>query len=401
MVGSTGVGKSSASMQQDILWALGREAFGIKPNGALNILTIQAENDIGDLAVMSRGVMDGLELTQDERDLANEKAKYVQAMGSTGEDLLDLVAKYLEEYRPDILRLDPLQAFLGGDINSAEVAAKFLRSGLNPLLAQYDCGLILVHHTPKPSRSSDKNRPDDFSHIGMGSSDITNWARAGLYIESSHERGVYRFRATKRGGAIGWRDELGEKEYDRWYKHGENNWVWEATTPSIRKPGQKDYSAESVMLVVPEKTSEGIYRSTLIAKANRSAGIPIAKVKAFIEQLLDEGQLKAKEAEVGKKGGRKATVYHRARGVATWYRDKNGRPQMKAADQIRPPTIEEEEEFNDGIRRITWDWESKMREKIYQETDLEKKAALQVQLDQGTDNQELALRLSEWVDNNK
>ena len=42
-----------------------------------------------------------------------------------------------------------------------------------------------------------------------------------------------------------------------------------------------------------------------------------------------------------------------------------------------------------------------MRQKIYQETDVEKKAALQVQLDQGTDNQELSLRLSEWVDNNK
>ena len=42
-----------------------------------------------------------------------------------------------------------------------------------------------------------------------------------------------------------------------------------------------------------------------------------------------------------------------------------------------------------------------MRQKIHQETDLEKKAALQVQLDQGKDNQELAFRLSEWVDSNK
>ena len=401
MVGSTGVGKSSASMQQDILWALGKEAFGIKPNGSLKVLTIQAENDTGDLAVMSRGVMDGLELTQDERDLANEKAKYVQTIGSTGDDLLDLVAKYLEQYRPDILRLDPLQAFLGGDINSAEVVAKFLRSGLNTLLAQYDCGLILVHHTPKPSRSSDKNRPDDFSHVGMGSSDITNWARAGLYIESSHERGVYRFRATKRGGAIGWRDDFGQKEYERWYKHGDNNWVWEASEASIRKPGQKDYSANTVMLEVPERTSEGIYRSTLIANANKNAGIPITKVQAFIEQLLDEGQLKAKEAEVGKKGGRKATVYYRARGVASWYRDKNGRAATKMAAMAEPPHIQEEAEFNNGILRITLDGESKMRQKIHQETDLEKKAALQVQLDQGKDNQELAFRLSEWVDSNK
>jgi len=46
-VGPSGIGKSSASIQQDILWALGRPAFGIKPARPLRILTIQAENMTG------------------------------------------------------------------------------------------------------------------------------------------------------------------------------------------------------------------------------------------------------------------------------------------------------------------------------------------------------------------
>ena len=54
-VGPSGVGKSSASVQQDILWALGRPAFGIRPARALRILCIQAENDDGDLGEMAGG----------------------------------------------------------------------------------------------------------------------------------------------------------------------------------------------------------------------------------------------------------------------------------------------------------------------------------------------------------
>jgi hypothetical protein len=48
-VGPSGIGKSSASVQQDILWALGRPAFGIYPARRLRVLCIQAENDDGDL----------------------------------------------------------------------------------------------------------------------------------------------------------------------------------------------------------------------------------------------------------------------------------------------------------------------------------------------------------------
>src|SRR6266852_145470 len=51
-VGPSGIGKSSANVQQDILWSLGRSAFGIRPARPLRILCVQAENDDGDLAEM-------------------------------------------------------------------------------------------------------------------------------------------------------------------------------------------------------------------------------------------------------------------------------------------------------------------------------------------------------------
>jgi RecA-family ATPase len=60
LVGPTGIGKSSYSMQEMILWALGREAFGMVPARPLKSLLVQAENDDGDLAEMRDGVVLGL-----------------------------------------------------------------------------------------------------------------------------------------------------------------------------------------------------------------------------------------------------------------------------------------------------------------------------------------------------
>ena len=65
-VGPTGIGKSSFNMQMAILFALGRECFGLIPARPLNTLLIQAENDDGDLFEMRDGIADGLGLTPEE-----------------------------------------------------------------------------------------------------------------------------------------------------------------------------------------------------------------------------------------------------------------------------------------------------------------------------------------------
>ena len=67
-----------------------------------------------------------------------------------------MVAPLLEEHRPDLLRIDPLLAFLGGDILNVEDTAAFLRNGLNPLLTTYQCGAMIAQYTPKTTnRNSD------------------------------------------------------------------------------------------------------------------------------------------------------------------------------------------------------------------------------------------------------
>jgi len=73
LVGPTGHGKSSLAMQLMIKFALGQPVFGIEPTRPLKSLLIQAENDDGDLAEMKCGVINGLNLGEEEVELAERR----------------------------------------------------------------------------------------------------------------------------------------------------------------------------------------------------------------------------------------------------------------------------------------------------------------------------------------
>src|ERR1035438_2681422 len=104
LVGPTGVGKSALAMQAMILWALEREAFGIKPARALKSLLVQAENDDGDLAEMRDGVIRGLGLSEEERARACEMVLVVREDQRTGCGFVEGVLRpLLEQHRPDLL----------------------------------------------------------------------------------------------------------------------------------------------------------------------------------------------------------------------------------------------------------------------------------------------------------
>lgn len=228
-VGPSGIGKSSASVQQDMSWSLGREAFGIRPTRPLRILTIQAENDSEDLGEMREGVCRGLKLSADEREQVRARVFYETESGRTGSDFLAFVESRVRLAQFDLLRLDPLMAFLGADVNDAEKTARFLRNGLNPLLTRHGLAGIVNHHTPKvTNRDTSGWRGSDWMYAGAGSADITNWCRAALVIDPTHTPHVFRFIAAKRGNRIGWVDENGEREFSRYYCHASDGLYWRA-----------------------------------------------------------------------------------------------------------------------------------------------------------------------------
>jgi AAA domain-containing protein len=301
-IGQSGIGKSVASVQQDLLWSIGRPAFGIKPTRPLRILTIQAEDDDGDLSEMVSGITKGIGLTDDEKALSRENCRYVTHKSCTGPEFLTKVVRpLLNRDKFDLLRINPLQAYLGGDIKDPAVTGAFLRNGLNPLLEEFHCGNLTVHHTPKVTfRETKEWKASDWMYAGAGAADITNWARAILVIEATDDPYIFKFIAAKRGSRIGWIDgDTGEKEFIRYFAHEKGGIFWRDADPReiAQAAAEVKRTAKDLYELVPFHGS--IAKDLLFAKAS---GIKIGRVKAknFLAELTDRKELF--EWEIKRKG---------------------------------------------------------------------------------------------------
>ena len=297
IVGPTGIGKSSLSMQAMILWGIRKPVFGITPANPLKSLLIQAENDEGDLAEMRYGVMAGLNLTEEERRLAMENVIVAREDTRTGVAFFaGAVRPLLEQHKPDLLWIDPALAYLGGEASSQKDVGAFLRNMLNPLLREFNCAVVVVHHTNKPP--SGKEKPDwsagEFAYLGGGSAEWANWARAVLALRSLGSHEVFELRAGKRGGRLGWKESDGEtKAYGKLIAHAKEPGAicWrEAENSEAPEPAKakRVWTKEDVLPHVP--LDKPISKDALRGKAH-SAGIALNRINPLIAELLDDGAL--------------------------------------------------------------------------------------------------------------
>jgi hypothetical protein len=297
LVGPTGIGKSSLAMQNMILWALGRPAFGIVPARPLKSLLIQAENNDGDLAEMRDGVIKGMNLTDEEKQTAMKNVIVAREDVRTGwRFFTETVRPLLADHKPDLLWIDPALSYLGGEANSQKDVGGFLRNQLNPLLREFDCGVVVVHHTNKPPAGREK--PDwnggDFAYLGGGSAEWANWARAVIALRSLGSHSVFELRAAKRGGRLGWTEADGEtRAFTKLIAHANEPGVicWREADPSEMPETSKTkrkYTKDDVLPHVP--TDKPISKDALRSKAN-AAGIALNKINPLIAELLDDGSL--------------------------------------------------------------------------------------------------------------
>jgi len=291
-VGPSGVGKSSASVQQDILWSLGLPAFGITPAKPLRITTIQAENDDGDLTEMAGGITNGLDLSPEQREIVRQNTFYISEKAKTGEGFMRFIESVLRLTKPDILRLDPLQSYVGGDTSDVEVMSDFVHTGLNPLLQTYQCAVIVNHHTPKTNnRDTSKYKSSDWQYAGAGSAILTNWARAVMIVDPCQDNPhLFRFIAAKRGWRVDWMDENEAPTIYRYFKHAREGGIifWQDATPDeVTISASTPVTKFDLMELVPDKP---IPKEELIAKA-KIAGIGKNKAWQFINLLVADKEL--------------------------------------------------------------------------------------------------------------
>jgi hypothetical protein len=297
LVGPTGVGKSALAMQAMIMWALGRGVFGFKPTKALKCLLVQAENDDGDLAEMRDGVIRGLHLTEEERARVGEMVLVIREDVRTGFGFVQgTLRPLLEEHRPDVVVIDPALSYLGGEASSQRDVGGFLRNWLNPLLREFGCGCVILHHTNKPPAGREK--PDwqagDFAYLGSGSIEWANWARGVVALRSLGSHSVFELRASKRGGRLRWKEPDGTTPaYAKLIAHSREDGVicWREADDEdmpVETGPKREFTKEDVMPHVP--VDKPITKEALRSKCN-AAGMALNKINGFIAELVDEGRL--------------------------------------------------------------------------------------------------------------
>lgn len=204
LVGPSGVGKSTLTLGLAAAMGAGRAYLGIKPAKPLKILIIQAENDEGDVIEQMRGAY-GLDRT------GIENVQICPIGHLVGADLITALDRLIKLYKPDLVILDCLHAYLGDDAKESRPLGTFLRELLNPVIKRHGVGTIIVHHTPKTTNQDRTNwNPSDYQYAAAGCAEIANWTRSMLVLEATAIAGVFRLVAGKRGSRIGgdlWRNE--------------------------------------------------------------------------------------------------------------------------------------------------------------------------------------------------
>lgn len=228
IVGPTGIGKSSLTMQASFLWAAGESFFGIRPQRELRILIIQSENDDTDLAEMRDGILDGLKFSEADRERVKANVRTRRCFVS-GPAFLAELGRELSKHPADIVMIDPLFAYAGCDlVNQAELS-HFLRELLQPFLIEHRIGGILIHHTNKPQAAKPGTGPrsGDHAYSGSGHNELANWSRFVASVRNLGSRTVFELRIGKRWQRACICDSTGTPIDNVLIKHGKTGIYWQ------------------------------------------------------------------------------------------------------------------------------------------------------------------------------
>jgi len=204
LVGSSGMGKSSAAIQMSVSWALGLPFQGIKSNGAMRILIIQSEDSDGDIAEVMLSMRHMLKLTPEQIEQVDTNIRIVCDRVNRGRAFIASLKAHIAEHKPDIVIINPLQAFIDGDVTDSRDLGQFLREGLNGL-NDSTFGYILIHHTTKPATGRDKGAREwhEVMYDMAGGAELINWARFIISLRATPTEGNFNFVLAKRGRRAG------------------------------------------------------------------------------------------------------------------------------------------------------------------------------------------------------
>lgn len=205
VVSSAGMGKSAISIQMASELALCEGPFGVHGNGALRSLIVQSEDSDGDVAEVWHSIQHVRKLTTAQMAVVREKVHVVTDRVNRGTRFIAALRRHIAEFKPDLVWINPLQAFIDGDVTDSKDLGAFLREGLNSLNQPASFAFIVIHHTTKPATG--KERSERLWHEVMydmaGGAEIINWARAIISLRPTDTEGDFNLVLAKRGRRAG------------------------------------------------------------------------------------------------------------------------------------------------------------------------------------------------------
>lgn len=228
VMGPSGIGKSTLTTQLATWWAIGLSPFGLKPVKPLKSLIVQAENDIGDMSEQLRGACmahTALRTAEGAR-MIQQNLIFASDAVHTGLEFVTRLQVLIDRYKPDLVWVDPLLAFLGGDLGDQEVASTFLRNWLGPVLENTGVAMFLIHHIRKPNAQDGEKNSTELQYMAAGSSELNNWARASMYLEAVGDT-QFRLRFLKRGSRAEAVDHSGNISTSLWVRRSSVGQSWD------------------------------------------------------------------------------------------------------------------------------------------------------------------------------
>jgi hypothetical protein len=206
-----GGGKSTGAAGMAMSWGIGLSYMGLKPVRPLRILHMNGEDDEVTLGQCCEGYLlhsmaiTGRKLTRADLAPLDTMLRTDFSRQFTGSEFVARLDRMLTESPADIIFINPLLSFIGGEIVAE--ASNFLRVLLGPLLMRHNCAALIFHHTVKLNRDSWQNMDPTYSGIGGG--EVANVPRSIFTLQPTAVDGLFRLFVAKRKLAD-WKDAEGK-----------------------------------------------------------------------------------------------------------------------------------------------------------------------------------------------
>ncbi len=209
LASTSGMGKSSLSIQAAVTWGLGLKLFdGFLPHRPLKSLIVQSEDGDGDIAEVRLSIEHAMNLTTEQKAQVNENVIIVTDRIHRGLSFRAELKRLIAIHKPDLVWINPLLAFLGGDVNDSTDVGNFLREQLNSLNEPPQFAYGIVHHTAKPPKEKAQRQWNEVMYEMAGSADLTNAARAILALQATEKQGEFKLICAKRGPRAGLTEKI-------------------------------------------------------------------------------------------------------------------------------------------------------------------------------------------------